>query len=63
MSANTGTAAGTIVDSSTKGLRVQTGDGQLLITDIQLAGKSKMPVAELLKSKAELFAQGKRFDH
>ncbi len=54
--------AGTIVAANSDGLLVQTGSGQLLVTEIQLAGKSKMPVSELLKSKAELFAQGHRFD-
>ena len=55
-------AAGTIIEASDEGILVQTGHGQLLISEIQLAGKSKMPVAELLKSKAELFAAGQSFD-
>ena len=54
--------AGTIIEASDAGILVQTGQGQLLISEIQLAGKSKMPVAELLKSKAELFAAGQSFD-
>ena len=64
-SANTvdsGQAAGTIVAASDQGILVQTASGQLLISEIQLAGKSKMPVSELLKSKAELFAAGQSFD-
>jgi methionyl-tRNA formyltransferase len=60
--ADSGKVAGTIIDASTAGILVQTGIGQLLITEIQLAGKSKMPVSELLKSKAELFAVGQSFD-
>ena len=60
--ADSGKVAGTIIDASTAGILVQTGIGQLLITEIQLAGKSKMPVPELLKSKAELFAVGQSFD-
>lgn len=55
-------AGGTIIDAGSNGLLVQTGRGQLLISDIQLAGKSKMPVSELLKSKAELFAIGQSFE-
>ena len=64
-SANTvdsGQAVGTIVAASDQGILVQTASGQLLISEIQLAGKSKMPVSELLKSKAELFAAGQSFD-
>ena len=64
-SANTvdsGQAAGTIVAASDQGILVQTASGQLLISEIQLAGKSKMPVSELLKSKAKLFAAGQSFD-
>ena len=64
-SANTvdsGQAVGTIVAASDQGILVQTASGQLLINEIQLAGKSKMPVSELLKSKAELFAAGQSFD-
>ena len=64
-SANTvdsGQAAGTIIAASDQGILVQTASGQLLISEIQLAGKSKMPVSELLKSKAELFAAGQSFD-
>jgi len=64
-SANTvdsGQAVGTIVAASDQGILVQTASGQLVISEIQLAGKSKMPVSELLKSKAELFAAGQSFD-
>ena len=64
-SANTvdsGQAVGTIVAASDQGILVQTASGQLIISEIQLAGKSKMPVSELLKSKAELFAAGQSFD-
>ncbi|CAI8167908.1 MAG: Methionyl-tRNA formyltransferase [Cellvibrionales bacterium UBA7375] len=55
-------AVGAIVAASDQGILVQTASGQLLISEIQLAGKSKMPVSELLKSKAELFAAGQSFD-
>ena len=60
--ADSANPAGTIVDASVQGILVQTGSGQLLINEIQLAGKSKMSVSELLKSKAELFAAGQSFD-
>lgn len=53
---------GTIINSTADGLLVQCGSGCLLITEIQLAGKSRMPVSEILKSRAQLFAPGKRFD-
>ena len=59
--ANSDQSPGTIVDATTDGIVVQTGSGQLLISQIQLAGKSKMAVSELLKSKAELFASGQSF--
>ena len=55
-------SAGVIIHADAEGILVQTGKGQLLITEIQLAGKSKMPVSELLKSKAELFAAGQSFE-
>ena len=42
------------------GLLVQCGGGALLISTIQLAGKSKMCVAEVLKSKASIFSPGNR---
>lgn len=60
--ADSSATAGTIVEATNHGLLVQTGSGGLLISDIQLAGKSRMPVSELLKSKAELFAAGQSFD-
>ena len=59
---DSGQAVGAIVAASDQGILVQTVSGQLLISEIQLAGKSKMPVSELLKSKAELFAAGQSFD-
>ena len=59
---DSGQTVGAIVAASDQGILVQTASGQLLISEIQLAGKSKMPVSELLKSKAELFAAGQSFD-
>lgn len=52
---------GFIVTSGSEGLLVQCGSGHLLISEIQLAGKSRMAVTEILKSRADLFAVGARF--
>ncbi|MEH6467879.1 MAG: methionyl-tRNA formyltransferase, partial [Porticoccus sp.] len=49
---------GTIIDATNSGIRVNTGEGSLLITELQLPGKKRLPVAELLKSRAELFTPG-----
>ncbi|MDG1474991.1 MAG: methionyl-tRNA formyltransferase [Porticoccaceae bacterium] len=53
-------STGEILSASSEGLLIQCG-GQscLVIKEIQLAGKSRLPVAEILKSKADLFACGK----
>jgi len=53
---------GTIVAQSSLGIDVLTGEGLLRLTEIQLPGKRKMPVSEVLKSKSGLFAVGNRFD-
>lgn len=53
---------GEILIADNNGLLVSCGQGCLLLTEIQLAGKSRMPVAEILRSRAELFAQGKQFN-
>ncbi|UVI27835.1 methionyl-tRNA formyltransferase [Paenibacillus spongiae] len=44
-----GQPAGTVLKTSDSGILVQTGDGTLLLTDIQPAGKKAMPAAEWLK--------------
>ncbi|KKL47915.1 hypothetical protein LCGC14_2330760 [marine sediment metagenome] len=49
---------GTIIDAANSGIRVNTGEGSLLITELQLPGKKRLPVAELLKSRADLFTPG-----
>jgi methionyl-tRNA formyltransferase len=51
---------GEILSADDDGLLVQCGGGALLISTIQLAGKSKMCVAEVLKSKASIFSPGNR---
>lgn len=53
---------GQIVAADSAGLLISCGQSSLLVTEIQLAGKSKMAVSEILKSRAELFAVGKQFD-
>ena len=51
---------GEILSADDDGLLVKCGNGALLISTIQLAGKSKMCVAEVLKSKASIFSPGNR---
>ena len=52
---------GTVLDSSSEGLVVQCGSGHLLVSEIQLPGKSRMAVSEILKSRADQFSTGSRF--
>lgn len=49
---------GTIVAADNSGIRVQTGTDTLLITELQMPGKKRLPVAEVLKSRAKLFSTG-----
>lgn len=51
-------APGTILEASNKGIKVSTKEGSLLITELQLPGKKRLPVSEILKSRAELFSPG-----
>ena len=51
---------GEILSADDDGLLVKCGNGALLISTIQLAGKSKMCVAEVLKSRASIFSPGTR---
>ena len=53
---------GKIVAADDNGLLVGCGQGSLLLTEIQLAGKSRLPVSEILRSRGELFATNKRFE-
>lgn len=54
--------AGTITAVTTAGIDVSCGDGQLLrITQLQLAGKKRMPLADLLNGDHP-FLVGKKFD-
>jgi methionyl-tRNA formyltransferase len=56
-------SSGTILEASHHGIRVNTGEGSLLITELQLPGKKRLPVSEILKSRAELFTPGQVFGH
>jgi methionyl-tRNA formyltransferase len=49
---------GAIIEANNHGIRVNTNEGSLLITELQLPGKKRLPVAELLKSRAALFTPG-----
>ncbi len=46
-------APGTVLSDGKSWLAIATGDGALALTEIQLAGKKKMPVAEFLKGFRE----------
>jgi methionyl-tRNA formyltransferase len=52
-------AAGQIGSFDSAGLLVGCGRDALLLKEIQLAGKPRMPIGELMKSRLELFANGK----
>jgi methionyl-tRNA formyltransferase len=54
--ATLGQASGQIISADNTGLLVSCGEQSLLITEIQLPGKSRMAVSEVLKSRGELFA-------
>ena len=49
---------GTILEAGNRGIKVNTQKGSLLITELQLPGKKRLPVSEVLKSRAELFSPG-----
>jgi methionyl-tRNA formyltransferase len=51
---------GEILSADNDGLLIKCGNGALLISTIQLAGKSKMCVSEALKSRASIFSPGNR---
>ena len=52
---------GTIIDSGNEGILVSTGVGNILLTELQLPGKSRLKVSELLRSKSRLFSPGNIF--
>ena len=53
---------GTILRANDDGLLIKCGNGELLITEMQLPGKVKMKVSEILKSKREYFSVGSMFE-
>ena len=53
---------GTILRANEDGLQIKCGNGELLITEMQLPGKVKMKVSEILKSKREYFSVGSMFE-
>jgi len=59
LSSTSAAAAGTIVSASADGIVVQTGEGQLLLTMIQPAGKRMMNVSEWIQGAREIV--GSRF--
>lgn len=61
--AGTGTGAetpGTVVRAGAEGIRVATGDGALLLTELQLEGRKRMPAEAFLRGSG--LGQGMRFD-
>ena len=53
--------AGTILDATREGLLVACGQGNLLITSIQLPGKKCLPVSEVIKGQGQMFTIGNCF--
>ena len=52
---------GEIISATARGLEIKCGQHCLLIHELQLPGKARMAVSEVLKSKALLFSRGKIF--
>ena len=53
---------GSIIEQSSQGIIVATGNGALLITQAQLPGKKSLPMTEILKSQHERFAIGQNLN-
>ena len=51
---------GEIISAGSEGLLVKCGEGCILLKELQLAGKSRLPVSEILKARATSFASGER---
>jgi methionyl-tRNA formyltransferase len=62
ISENGDSTPGTIIEQSSLGLDVATGQGVLRLTEIQLPDKRKMTVSEVINGRAELFAPGQNFE-
>ena len=52
--------SGTVVEAGAEGVRVATGDGALLLTELQLEGRKRMPAEAFLRGSG--LRQGIRFD-
>lgn len=52
---------GEILQADSDGLLVACGEGSLLITELQLPGKKRLAVADLLRGNSELLSAGKQF--
>lgn len=52
---------GTILSLDEDAISVATGEGVFTLLELQLPGRTNMPVREILKSKRSLFAEGKQF--
>jgi methionyl-tRNA formyltransferase len=52
-------APGEILCADAKGILVKCGEDAILLNELQLAGKSRLPVSEILKARAASFACGK----
>ena len=57
-SANTAAAAGQILSANKQGISVQTGEGVLVLTSLQMPGKKALPVKDILNGQAALFQAG-----
>ncbi|MBY5994196.1 methionyl-tRNA formyltransferase [Ferrimonas balearica] len=51
-------APGTVLSADKRGIRVATGDGVLVLTNLQLPGKKAMAVADILNARKEWFEVG-----
>ena len=60
---NSPEAPGTLINASKDGLDVACSEGVLRLTNVQLSGSRAMSVQDLLNSRREMFAVGKRFNH
>lgn len=58
---HTAVEPGTILQATATGITVACGTGALRITELQLPDKTRLPVEEILKSRAALFTPGQQF--
>ncbi len=55
---NTAAKTGQIIRADKDGILVKTGEGGLVIKDLQIPGKKAMPVSDVLNARREWFAEG-----